>query len=910
MDSNVAEAHGEVVVAGLMANYLVDPHGIDDRAPALGWRLISADRAVTQSAYQIRAASTPHYLELDQPDLWDSGTTASDQQVDIGYGGRPLSAREQVFWQVRVWTDDDRVSAWSPIARWDMGLLEPADWTAEWITDSAPTPRKQRPLPIFAKRFTTAPGQRIEQARLYVSGLGLFEARLNGRKVGADVLVPSITDYRKRALYRTYDVAEYLRADDNVVGLLVGNGFFNVPEREGRYWESVTWKNGLGGSGETVRLSGEPKVIAQLEIRYADGTLQRVSSDATWRVDDGPLDFSGYYGGEDYDARRWQPGWDRPDGDHSGWRSAAVTADTPAALSAQFEPAVVEAQRLPAVAITEPEPDVYVFDFGTSFVGWPQINVEGPAGTRIALFPGWYLDNGRVSQSGMVGWVPNVVVADHYTLAGNGVETWHPRFTYHGFRYLEIRGLPNRPLLSSVTGIAVRAATGATAEFDCSDQLLNDIDRIADRSMQSAMIAPTMPTDPNREKAGWQADRGVALSSVHRYDFAAYNQAMLRDVFDAQRPDGALPGIVPDPTDFWYIGDINWTGAPIVQAYESYRRYGDTASLRRHYPGMRQFFRLLQSREQDGIYLAGEFAEGYFGDWMYPGQHWQYPFDPDNAHFTPPEMTVAWGYWQIATAMAGIAHALNHPDDALEYRRKAEAIATRYHQKFFDPATATYARGSQTATALALDIGAPPQELRAPVLATLVENIRESGNHLNAGMIGLVAIVRVLTDAGRHDVLYDVAVQTSYPSYGYWLEHGATALPESWEWNGREGVADLNILGGLTSWFTRGLAGIQPDPDAVAFDRIRIAPAIVGSLTTVTATIRTVRGKIVSRWHRDGTAVTLDVVVPANSTATVVVPLLRKNAEIKAAEETRLIDRNEKHATYRTGSGAWTFTQH
>ncbi|GAA5051601.1 family 78 glycoside hydrolase catalytic domain [Nocardia callitridis] len=901
-------AAAEVAPVDLTVNYLIDPRGIDDPTPTLGWRLDSTDRAVTQSAYQLRAASTARHLEQDLPDLWDSGATESDQQTDVEYGGRALFARARVFWQVRVWTGGDRPSTWSPVAHWEMGLLEPADWTAQWLTD--PTPTARTALPIFAKRFTAGPG-RIARARLYVSGLGLYEARLNGRKIGTDVLTPSVTDYRKRALYKTYDIAEYLRTGDNVVGLMVGNGLFNVPEREGRYWESVTWKSGLGGSGETVRLSGEPKVIAQLEIHYADGTVQRVSSDSSWRADDGPLEFSGHYGGEDYDARRWQPDWDRPEGDHSGWRYAAPASDIPAALSAQFEPAVTEVQRLPAVEMTEPEPGIYVFDFGKSFVGWPQIDVEGPAGARVALLPGWYLDSGRVSQSGMVGWVPNVVVADHYTLAGGGIERWHPRFTYHGFRYLEIRGMPTAPSISSVTGIVLRAATVATVEFECSHQLLNDIDRIADRSMQSAMVSPTMPTDPNREKAGWQADRGVALSGgVHRYDFAAYNQALLRDVFDAQRPDGALSGIVPDPTGFWYIGDINWTGAPIVQAYESYRRYGDTRSLRRHYPEMRHYFRLLRAGEKEGSYPAGDFAEGYFGDWMYPGQHWQQPFDQDNAHFTPPEVTVTWGYWKLATAMAGIARALGRPDDMLEYQRSAEAIATGYHRSFFDPATGTYSRGSQTATALALDMDAPPARLRAPVLARLIASIRESGNHLNAGMIGLLAIVRALTEAGRHDVLYDAATRTSYPSYGYWIEHGATALPESWEWNGTAGVADLNILGGLTAWFTRGLAGIQQDHDAVAFDKIRIAPAVVGSLTAVTARVRTVRGDITSSWRRAGTTMTLDVSVPANSIATIVVPLLRANAEVDAADDALPVDRDARFATYRAGSGSWTFIQH
>jgi alpha-L-rhamnosidase len=902
------EATG-VAVVGLTVNYLVDPCGIDDRTPALGWRLASDESAIAQTAYQIRAASTSQRLALDQPDLWDSGPVPSGQQVDIAYRGRPLSSREQVFWQVRIWTTGDRVSAWSPVGHWEMGLLDAADWTAEWITDAQPAAQKSASLPVFAKHFTVPPTRRIGQARLYVSGLGLYEARLNGHKVGVDVLVPSITDYRKRALYRTYDVAEHLQPGDNVVALLIGNGFFNVPEREGRYWESVTWKNGVA-DGEMIRLSGEPKATVQLEIRYEDSSGRRVASDSTWGVADGPIEFSGYYGGEDYDARRLRPGWDQPGADHSGWRHAALATDTPAALSAQFEPAVAETERLHAVEMTEPEPGIYVFDFGTSFVGWPEIEVEGPAGTRITLYPGWYLDNGRVDQNGMLGWVPNVVVADHYTLAGHGIETWHPRFSYHGFRYLEIHGLPTRPLISSATGIVVRAAIGGTAQFECSDPLLNAIDALADRSMRSAMLGPTMPTDPNREKAGWQADRGVALGGVHCYDFASYNQAMLREVFDAQRGDGDLAGIVPDPTDFWYIGDINWSGAPIVQAYESYRLYGDTASLRRHYPQMRQYFRLLQTREQQGIYPAGDFTQGYFGDWMYPGQHWQQPFDPDNDHFTPPEMTVTWGYWKIATAMAGIAQALNHPEHALEYQHKAQAIAAAYHRAFFDPTTSTYSSGTQTAIALGLDMGAPPQELHDSVLATLVERIRRSGNHLNAGMIGLPAIVRVLTDACYHDVLYDVAVQTSYPSYGYWLERGATSLLESWEWDGSHGVADLNILGGLTSWFTRGLAGIQQDSDAVAFDKIRIAPAMVGSITTVAATIQTVRGEIASRWQRNDTTSTLEVSIPPNTTATVVVPLLQKNADITASEETRLTGRDRKYATYQARSGTWTFIQH
>lgn len=907
--SSVGTEAAGVRVSGLTVNYLVDPYGIDDRTPTLGWRLVSAGRGIAQTAYRIRAASALHLLALGRSDLWDSGTVTSGRQADIAYRGRPLISRERVFWQVRVWTSGGRVSEWSPVGCWEMGLLGPADWTAEWVTDSMPAASKAASLPVFAKRFSVSPERRVERARLYVSGLGLYEARLNGRKVGVDVLVPSITDYRKRALYRTYDIAEHLQPGDNVVGLLVGNGFFNVPEREGRYWESVTWKNGVAG-GETIRLSGEPKAIAQLEVRYDDGYVQRVASDSTWRVEDGPIEFSGYYGGEDYDARRLDPGWDQPGGDHSRWRYATVATDTPAVLSAQFEPAVVEAERLHAVEMTEPEPGIHVFDFGTSFVGWPEIEVEGPAGTRIALYPGWYLRNGRVDQNGMLGWVPNVIVADHYTLAGHGIETWHPRFSYHGFRYLEIHGLPAMPRISGVTGVAVRAATGVTAEFRCSAPLLNAINRLADRSMRGTMLAPTMPTDPNREKAGWQADRGVALGGVHRYDFASYNRAMLREVFDAQRPDGDLPGIVPDPTDFWYIGDINWSGAPIVQAHESYRRYGDTASLRRHYPQMRKYFQLLQRREQHGTYPAGEFTEGYFGDWMYPGQHWQQPFDPDNAHFTPPEMTVTWGYWKIATAMTGIAQALNHSDHAAEYQHKAEAVAAAYHRAFFDPSTATYAPGTQAGIALGLDMSAPPQELRSSILATLVERIRSSGNHLNAGMIGLPAIVRVLTDACCHDVLYDIAVQTSYPSYGYWLERGATSLPESWEWNGREGVADLNILGGLSSWFIRGLAGIQQEPDAVAFDKIRIAPAMVGSLTTVAAALQTVRGEIVSRWQRNDTASTLEVAVPPNAIATVVVPLLRENARITASEGACLLGRNEKYATYRAGSGAWAFTQH
>jgi alpha-L-rhamnosidase len=896
-------------IRGLTVDFAQDPLGIDHRTPSLGWKLQSPDRDVVQIAYQIRVASTADLLEQDRPDLWDSGKVQSNQQLDIVYAGQPLSSRQEALWQVRVWTSADRASQWSDVARWEMGLLEAGDWTATWIADPASSHETAAdPLPIFACQFDADQGAAIEKARLYVAGMGLYEARLNGAKVGDALLTPSPTDFRKRALYKTYDVTSEVRGGANRLGLLVGNGLFNIPEKEDRYWASVTWETGVV-TGDAIRLVGQPAVIAQMEITYSDGRVQTVGSDTAWHATPGPIEFSGYYGGEDYDARRWQPGWDEPDSDLSGWHNATRAASAPTTLSAQFEPAPIAVERLEPVDIQEVRPGVHVFDFGTNFVGWPELKVQGPAGTRVTMLPGWYVaDDGGVSQAGMIGWTSTGNVADHYTLAGTGEEVWHPRFSYHGFRYVEVRGLPHPPTRETVTGIVVHAPNAPTGTFRCSDDLLSDIHRIANRSVRSTMLGPTLPSDPNREKAGW------AVSSqfewfARNFDLASYNRAMARDVTDAQREDGDVPGVVPNPTDFWFVGDPNWSGTLIVQCYDGYRTYGDTALLRDHYPAMQRYFAYLESRAADGVIPGGPMTEGYFGDWLYPGQEWQDPFNADNAHVTPPSLTATWGYWRCAVAMAGIARALGRRGEAEEYATKASAIVEAFNREFFRPEDHTYGSGSQASDALALDMGAPLADERDRVLEHLVDSIRQGGDHLNVGAIGLPTVVRVLAAAGRNDVLYDTATQTTYPSYGFWLSGGATSVPESWDWKNGDNVPDLQILGGLDPWFTRDLGGIQAAPDAIAFDKIVIAPAVVGSLSDVEAAFETVRGTISSRWHRDGTALTLDVEVPPNTTATVVVPLLAPGAQVDAPPHATQVARDDRCATFEIGSGASRFTQ-
>ncbi|GAA3960097.1 family 78 glycoside hydrolase catalytic domain [Actinomadura viridis] len=707
-------------------------------------------------------------------------------------------------------------------------------------------------LPIFARDFALPRG--VRSARLYVSGLGVYEARLNGTRVGNAELEPANTGYAKRVTYATYDVTGILRPGGNTLGVELGNGAANVistPDRYRKYAGTIS----------------DPKLIAQLEVTLADGRVQRIVSDGGWRSALGPVTFSHWYGGEDHDARRERPGWDRPGASRAGWPAAVpVAAPGPAtALSGRSAEPVRVIENLDGREIGKGD-GYRVFDIGRNIAGRPEITIDAPAGTTVRVVPAESLRDGRPYQS-----ISNVGVPiwDEYTTRGAGAETWHPRFSYHGFRYLEVRGLPEGASLK-VRGQVLHADNASAGSFASSNELVNGIHGLIRRAIEGNMMS--IFTDcPSREKLGWLEQThlvGDALAA--NYDVHGHLRKVVQDMADAQTETGLIPSTVPDYTVLAgsYRDDSNWGGAFVAVPWQLYRAYGDAETMRAHYPAMKRYAAHLENR------VSGGLTDYSLGDWITPDRTF------------PKTVSGTYGWWRVNETLAKIATTLGHTEDAAAFKAKADLSAKALSDKYYDPATGTFAGGGHGAEAIALDMGAVPAGQKQRLLDHLVSSIEAAGWHLLLGEISLPSAFRVLSENGRDDVVYKIATRTDSPSYGYQVVHGNTALGEMWD--GTSGQSQNHfMLGTIDSWFTSRLAGIDQAPDSVGFRKLLIKPSVVGDLTHAAGTRQTPYGEVRTSWKKKDGGVELTVTVPPGSTAEVHVP----GGQVRTV-----------------GSGTWTFT--
>jgi len=726
----------------------------------------------------------------------------------------------------------------------------------------APPPLRRAPsaLPVFTKRVDV--GKRIRSARLYATALGVLDLTVNGRPVSRAVLEPPNTDHKERLVYSTYDVTGLLRRGANDLRVELGNGMAHVPATPGRYQK-------------LTRSDGAPAFLLQLEITYGDGRRVVIGSDPSWRTALGATTFSGWYGGEDHDARRVPGDW-----------AAAVRRDPPTArLTARAAPPIEHVETVRTKKITRPRDGVYVADLGTNIAGWPVLRVSGPAGTRVTMRPGELLAaDGTVSQhtTGSPIW-------DTYTLSGDGVETWHPRFVYHGFRYVQLEGLPSAPDEDTVSGMVLRTANERAGGFTSSHPLINDIHKIIDRAVQGNMYS-VLTDCPHREKLGWLEQANLVFPAVARnYDVAAYYAEIVRNIAEAQTADGLVPDIAPEYTVFGggFRDDPNWGNVIIFAPWQMYRAYGDTATLRTYYGHMRRYLDYLSGKAE------GDLLDYGLGDWI--------TFDPS----TPVGVTATFGYHRAATALAQIAEVIGEDADAARYTALAARIGDAFNAKYLKENT--YGSGSQACDALALDMGIVPADRRQAVLDHLIGSIRDKGYHLTVGEIALPSVFRVLSAAGRDDIVYAVATQTTSPSYGYQVVHGATALTENWDGPTSGNSQNHFMLGAIDEWFAAGLAGLGQADDSVAYRKLLIRPAVVGDLTSAGADHQTPFGKASSSWRRTGTTLRLDVTVPPGATARVEVPLLGGTKRPDATKGARWTGVRNGRGIFEVGSGTWTF---
>ncbi|MGP3960705.1 family 78 glycoside hydrolase catalytic domain [Nonomuraea sp. 3N208] len=835
---------------------LTDPLGIETTRPALSWRLT----VPAQSGYHIRAGSAE-----GAADLWDTGEVDGQDQHVI-YGGRPLGSRAVAYWQVRVRDAEGRWSGWSPSARFELGLLDPGDWTASWIThpgwhgEGDPRAGEGHPLPLLAAEFTLAgPPAR---ARLYVAGLGVYVASINGSPVTDAVLEPPYTDFTRRVVYAAHDVTPLLREGANAMGIELGPGIAHVFPHQDRYMKFFGSK-------------GAPRAIAQLEVGYADGTADRFATGADWLATEGPTVRSHWYGGEDHDARRALAGWDRPGADRSAWRPATVLPGTTETLRSRACPPIRVVEELPAVAKLVAADGTPVFDVGTVVAGWAELRLDLPAGHCLRLLPGDQLDAyGRVIQSKPTTGAPifNVYVTM------DGPQRWHPRFRYDGFRYVEVQGLPGHVGAEAVTALVLRADNARVGTFETSHALVNDIHTIIDRALRGNMYS-VLTDCPHREKLGWLEQAHLLFDVVAcNYDVAAYYRELLVTMAEAQTPDGLVPDTAPEYVVFdgAFRDDPNWGGALVRIPWQLYRWYGDTTAMETHYEAMCRYVGYLTGRADDGILAHG------LGDWI--------GLDPA----TPVPLVSTWGYWRAASTMARVAGVLGHGDDAKRYRTLSERIATAFTGAFLGKA------GTQASDVLALDMGVVPADLAPSVLDRVAEAV--AGGGITVGEIALPALFRVLSRAGRHDALWEFATSTGRPSYGYQVRHGATALTEAWDGPTRGLSQNHFMLGAIDAWFYRGLGGIGQAPGSAGFRRLLIDPAVPGGLEWVRASTGTPYGQAEVSWARREDAFTLEVGVPPGSSAEIRLPDLRLPRH--TAPDAAIV---LGEGVYEVPSGRWTF---
>ena len=845
----------------LRCEFAVDSLGVDVPQPRLFWQLESSARGAQQSAYEILVASSPKNLSQDLGDLWDSGKIASDETIHIRYAGRPLPSAQTVFWKVRTWNGQGKISRWSRPARWTMGLPADSDWQANW-TGSADT----NAVTLLLRRdFVVQPG--LRRALVFVCGLGTYELSLNGKKVGEDLFPSGWTDYRKTCLYDTHDITTLLHKGKNAAGLFLGPGMYRV----------------LGDTNRFTKFKGSfgpLKAIAQLRLEFADGSVEILGTDDQWRTHPGPMTFCSVYGGEDFDARLVQPGWDEAGFDDSHWSQAQLTSGPGGALkglSCAAPPIRAFGIHKPVATRALTNGDT-LFDLGQNASHMFRFSASGPAGTVIRILPSELIkEDGTVNQSSMGAGRRGPVLCE-FTKATDGMESFAPKFFYVGCRYLQAHFTPpaadgvgsplpadgahgvTRPTIKSLEGIVVHSASAPVGDFECSNALFNRIRQLVRWAQRSNMMS-LMTDCPHRERLGWlEEDHLNGPSLRYEFDLAQLFTKQMNDMADAQTADGLIPDIAPEYTLFkgGFRDSPEWGSAYILVPWQQYEFDGDLDLLRQHYDGMKRYVAYLAGRTTNHI------ADFGLGDWYDIG-----PKLPGVAQLTPIALTATAFYQHDTWILSQVAALLGKTDEAKQFADQAETIRAAFNEKFFNATNSSYSTGSQTANAIPLVMNLCEPSNRAAVVEAIVRDVHSRSNAVSAGDVGYRYLLRALAEGGRGDVIFDMNNQSDKPGYGYQLKLGATTLTEAW--NARPGASQNHfMLGQIQEWFYHDVAGIQSAGNG--FQRIVIAPEPVGDLKWAKASYDSIRGTIVSHWHRDGEKFTLRVSIPANTTATVALP--------------------------------------
>ena len=895
-----ADKNGALVPVDLRCEYLADVPVVDVPNPRLSWVNVAenGEREQVQTAYQIRVATSEE--GLDDPDLWDSGKTSSDHSIRVPYEGKALKSGEECWWQVRVWDRVGMASSWSEPGRWRMGLLDPADWKASWIgapwqgEEALPKPpggpdgRPESfgpPAPLIRKAFRV--DKEVSEAVVYVSGLGYVELYLNGEKVGEDVLVPNQTNYGKRpqlmdaliylpddfreykVMYMTYDLGDQLVRGENVLGGIIGNGFYNPA----KFWAAAY---------------GSPRFLCQLHLTYTDGTEELVVSDTSWKASRSPILMDMVYYGEQYDARMEQPGWNRSGFDDTEWEQVVLREPPEGKLMAhtahpdrvteQFEPRSIE----------KLGDGHYLVDFGTEISGWVRLNqVSAPEGHRVDLTFNGNLYSGDNS----------------YIFRGEGPENYAPRFNWFVFSGVEIMNWPGELRPGQLTAEAVNTFIEPSATFETSNELFNQINQIWRRSQTDNMHGGIASDCPHRERSPYTGDGQIACITVlHNYDARNFYHKWMQDILGAQIVE---TGYVPNgaPWQPGCGGGPAWGAAICEIPWQNYVHYGSLDMLEDNYDGMKGYVRYMQTwTDSDGIMHSrrtgkdGKVLRWFnLGEWVAPG-----PTVPD-------EMVHTFYLWYCADITSRTARILGQEVEAEQYAALARRTKEAFQKRFFDEDEGSYGDGG--GNILALRIGVPEDQYDR-VVEALKAGLRKTKGHLDTGIIGTRFFFEVLAENGMQDLAYAAMNKRTEPSYGRWIELGSTTTRERWDEGGSH---NHPMFGGGLAWFYRQLAGMQADPDQPGYKHIIFRPQPLDSLDFVTYRNNTPYGEAGITWRREGEALSVELTVPVSCHATLYLPvsessqILEEGQEPEAVSGIDYLGMEDGHAKYRLESGPYHF---
>jgi alpha-L-rhamnosidase len=892
------ESFGVVKPENLRCEYISNPLGIDSKKPRLSWTFRADELNYYQTAFEIIVGENEVDVKSGKGNVWTSGKTINKNSIQIEYDGAQLKSFTRYYWAVRTYDAADKVSEWSSVAWFETSMLQQNDWTAQWIGDgSKPFANdadayKDDPMPLFRKEFTAS--KKISTARLYITGLGYYEAYLNGKKIGDHVLDPGWTTYRKQVQYSTYDVTAHVMSGNNGLGVILGNGWWNpLPFKFFGRWDLRDFQQ-----------TGRPCLKAELHLRYSDGTTEKIVTDESWKTTNGPIVRNNVYLGEHYDARLEIADWNLAKSKYMKWKNVSVVRGPDGMLTAQMQPPIRVTKVLKPVSITEWKPGIFIVDMGQNFAGVSQINVKGPAGTKITIRSGEGLFNDgslnvmttvatQIKKGGIKGGPGSPETAwqeDSYTLKGSGTETWSPRFTFHGFRYLEVTGWPGKPTIENFRGLRMNSDLPVTGSFTCSNENFDKLHEVIQWTFLSNVFS-VQSDCPGREKMGYGADMVVSANAfIYNYDMSNFYTKAVNDFANEQRPQGGITEIAPftgiDDRGYGDLsGPMGWQLGYTFLQKQLYDFYGDKRIIENQYPAVQTQIEFLKSQAKNNLF------------------YWDIS-DHEALEPKPESFSASVFYYHHVLLAAEFAGLVGKKEDSVRYAKLHQQIKKRIVEIYYVPNTGRFDNATQAAQIFGLWYNLSPDKNGS--LKLLDAELKRHDNHLTTGIFTTKMFFDVMREEDKSDEPYTVVNQKTYPGWLHMLEEGATTLWETWKFPETGPSRNHPMFGSVDEWFYRSILGINPLK--AGFEKFMIKPQLSNELSFAKGSYESVRGKIVSDWKIVGDKFSLTVEVPGNTSAEVWIPAKQNSTVMDGERVISDFKYQNGYAVVNVRSGKYTFT--